>query len=85
MLEPDILELQQHKNPKGNPYTVTILDDPNDGKTKLIVMFDSPGDIAVIPLDRLIEEESIEERGNSNADELEQHLRGKLSDTLNSE
>jgi hypothetical protein len=78
MLTPDILDLLRHKNPKGNPYTVAIVDDPNDGKTKLVVLFDTPGDIAVIPLDTLIDAESIEERGNSNADELETYLRGAL-------
>lgn len=75
MLQPDILDLLKHNNPKGNPYTVSILDDPNDGKTKLVVMFDEPGNIAVIPLDKLIEEESIEEHGNQNADSLENYLR----------
>lgn len=79
MLQPDILDLLQHKNPKGNPYTVSILDDPNDGKTKLVVMFDEPGNIAVIPLDKLIEEESIEERGNQNAEDLEAYLRSIIA------
>lgn len=78
MLTPDILDLVTHKNPKGRPYTVSIVDDPNDGKTKLIVMFDEPGNIAVLSLDALIEEESIEERGNQNADELEEHIRSEL-------
>jgi hypothetical protein len=78
MLQPDILDLLQHKNPKGNPYTVAIVDDPNDGKTKLVVMFDEPGSIAIIPLDKLIEEESIEERGNQNAEEIENYLRSEL-------
>jgi len=78
MLEPDILDLLQHKNPKGNPYTVSIVDDPNDGKTKLIVLFDEPGNIAIIPLDKLIEEENISESGNSDADKLETYLRSEL-------
>ena len=79
MLTPDILDLLQHKNPKGNSYTVSILDDPNDGKTKLIVMFDEPGNIAIIPLDKLIEEESIQEGGNQNADALEEYLRSQIA------
>jgi len=78
MLEPDILDLRQNKNPQGNPYTVSIVDDPNDGKTKLIVMFDEPGNIAIIPLDKLIEEESIDESGNAEADKLESYLRSVL-------
>jgi len=78
MLQPDILELVQHHNPKGNPYTVAIVDDPNDGKTKLVVLFEGAGDIAVIPLDKLLEAESVEEHGHNTADELETHLRGLL-------
>lgn len=78
MLEPGILDLQQHKNPKGTPYTVAIVDDPNDGTTKLVVMFDEPGNIAVIPLDLLIEEESIKECCNEHADSIEAHLRSEL-------
>lgn len=80
MYLPDILDLQQHRNPKGNPYTVAIVDDPNDGKTKLVVMFEGAGDIAVIPLDQLIEEESISEGTNEHADEMETFLRDALSE-----
>jgi hypothetical protein len=78
MLRPDILDLIQHKNPQGNPYTVAIVDDPNDGKTKLVVLFEEPGNIAIILLDKLIEEENIEERGNQNAEELENYIRSIL-------
>ena len=80
MYKPDILDLQQHRNPKGNPYTVAIVDDPNDGKTKLVVMFEGAGDIAVIPLDQLIEEESISEDANDKADEIESFIRAALAE-----
>jgi len=80
MYEPDILDLQQHRNPKGNPYTVAIVDDPNDGKTKLVVMFEGEGDVAVIPLDKLIEEESISEDANDKANEIETFLRAALAE-----
>ena len=80
MYKPDILDLQQHRNPKGNPYTVAIVDDPNDGKTKLVVMFEGAGDIAVIPLDKLIEEESISEDANDKADEIESFIRAALAE-----
>lgn len=79
MYLPDILDLQEHRNPKGNPYTVAIVDDPNDGKTKLVVMFEGEGDIAIIPLDKLIEEESIDEGANDHADEVESFLREALA------
>lgn len=77
---PDILDLQQHRNPKGNPYTVAIVDDPNDGKTKLVVMFEGAGDIAILSLDKLIEEENIAEANNNNADKLELFLRQALEE-----
>jgi len=80
MYLPDILDLQQHRNPKGNPYTVAIVDDPNDGKTKLVVMFEGLGDIAIIPLDKLIEEESISEDANDKADEIENFIRAALAE-----
>jgi hypothetical protein len=80
MYLPDILDLQEHRNPKGNPYTVAIVDDPNDGKTKLVVMFEGAGDIAIIPLDKLIEEENIYEDANNNADEMETFLRDALAE-----
>jgi hypothetical protein len=76
MLIPDILDLANHKNPKGNPYTVAIVDDPNDGKTKLVIVFEGEGDVAVLALDSLIEEESIAEHSNEHADKLEAFLRG---------
>lgn len=77
---PDILDLQQHRNPKGNPYTVAIVDDPNDGKTKLVVMFEGAGDIAILLLDKLIEEENIAEANNNNADKLELFIRQALEE-----
>lgn len=80
MLTPVILDLQQHRNPKGNPYTVAIVDDPNDGKTKLVLIFDDPNDVAVLSLDKLIEEESIDERGNENADKLAEFILAALAE-----
>jgi hypothetical protein len=67
MLEPVILDLKEHDNQTGNPYTVAIVDDPNDGKTKLVTIFDGEGDYSVLSLDKLIEEENIDEQGNENA------------------
>lgn len=73
--------MKTHKNPKGNPYTVAIVDDPNDGKTKLVIVFESAGDIAVLALDSLIDEESIAEQGNNNADKIETFIRN-VKDSL---
>lgn len=80
MLPPDILDLQQHKNPKGSPYTVAIVDDPNDGKTKLVIVFEGEGNVAVLALDSLIEEESIAEYANTHADKLEEFIRAAVEE-----
>jgi hypothetical protein len=79
MVQPVILDLQNHKNRTGNPYTVAIVDDPNDGRTKLVVMFDGESDYAVLSLDKLIEEESIDERDNEHADKLVDFIRAALA------
>jgi hypothetical protein len=77
MMPIDILDLQEHKNPRGAPYTVAIVDDPNDGKTKVVIVFAGHGDVAVLLLDRLIESESIDEdpSASTNADELARVVR----------
>jgi hypothetical protein len=82
MMPVDILDLQEHKNSKGSPYTVAIVDDPNDGKTKLVITFAGHGDFAVLLLDKLIEEENIDEDVNSNAAELAKVVRGAAAAPL---
>ena len=79
MLEPVILDLQEHGNQTGNPYTVAIVDDPNDGRTKLVVVFEGAGDYAVLSLDNLNEEESIDEQNNEHADFIVNFIREALA------
>jgi len=76
MLKPVILDIDAHPNGKAAPFTAAIVDDPNDGETKLVVMFEEEGHIAVLSLDRLIDEEDISAKSHTNhADKLEELLR----------
>jgi len=80
MLEPVILAIDTHSNGTASPFTASIIDDPNDGETKLVVMFEQEGHIAVLSLDRLIEEEDISHKSHFNsADKLEEVLRSLIA------
>lgn len=72
-----IVDREYHPNGSAAPFVAAIVDDAADGETKLVIMFEEPGHIAVISLDRLIEEEDISMKTNSHhhADRLEQQLR----------
>ena len=59
---------------------MAIVDDPNDGKAKLVVVFEGEGNVAVLALDSLIEEESIAEQGNEHADKLEDFIRQAIEE-----
>jgi hypothetical protein len=80
MLEPVILAIDTHANGTAASFTASIIDDPNDGETKLVVMFEQEGHIAVFSLDRLIEEEDISRNSHlNNADKLEEVLRSLIA------
>ncbi len=80
MMPIDILDIQQHTNSRGNPCTVAIVDDPNDGKTKVVIAFAGHRDFVVLLLDKLIEQENIEEDtdANSAADQLAKVVRAAV-------
>lgn len=83
MLKPVILDIDAHPNGNALPFTAVIIDDPNDGETKLVVMFEGEGHIAVLSLDRIIEEEDISHNSHINhADKLEEVLRALAADKL---
>lgn len=66
-------------NGTAQPFTIAIVDDPNDGETKLVVMFDEPGHIAVLSMDSLVNEEEISHNKHiTHADRLEEDLRTLL-------
>ena len=81
MLKPEILAMDAHTNGDSTPFVVSIIDDPNDGETKLVVMFEEPGHIAAFSLDRLIEEEDISHNSHiTHADKLEELLRALVAE-----
>jgi hypothetical protein len=81
MLKPVILDIDTHANGTASSFTASIIDDPNDGETKLVVMFEEAGHIAVLSLDRLIEEEDISHNSHiTHADKLEELLRALVAE-----
>ena len=51
--------MQLHPNGSGLPFKVALVDDPTDGDTKLVIMFEQAGATAVLSLDRLVAGEDI--------------------------
>jgi hypothetical protein len=74
-----LLSLKKHKQGTDNAYTVAIVDDTSEGRTKLVVMFGGEGNIAVLDLDRLIEQEDISEEKKSTR-KLEDYVRALEKD-----
>jgi hypothetical protein len=77
MLKPSIVDKSFHTNGAASSFVVAIIDDPNDGEAKLVVMFEEEGCVAVLSLDRIIEEEDISAKHNAHhhADRHEEELR----------
>ena len=79
MLKLEILDRQFHQNNGSVPFVASIIDDPNDGDTKLVIMFEDTGYTAVLSLNRLIDEEDISAKNNQhNAARIEESLRDLL-------
>lgn len=80
MLRPSIVDKSYHSNGSAAPFVAAIVDDPNDGETKLVIMFEEEGHIAVLSLDSIIDEEDISAKKNSHhhADKHEEDLRALL-------
>jgi hypothetical protein len=80
MLRPSIVDKSFHANGAAASFVASIIDDPNDGETKLVIMFEEEGHIAVLSLDRIIDEEDISAKHNSHhhADKHEDALRELL-------
>jgi hypothetical protein len=75
-----IISTDHHRNGVGgHPFRVALVDDPNEGDTKLVIMFAEPGYTAVLSLDKLIQDEDIAFGSNSwRGDKYEDALRDKL-------
>jgi hypothetical protein len=80
MLRPSIIDKSFHSNGAAASFVASIIDDPNDGETKLVIMFEEEGHIAVLSLDRIIDEEDISAKHNAHhhADKHEDALRDLL-------
>lgn len=53
-----ILDADYHRNGvSGVGFHVALVDDPNDGDVKLVVMFPTEGHTAVLSLDKLVAED----------------------------
>lgn len=59
MSEIEIVQSSFHGNGRAAPFYAAIIDDPHDGDTKLVIMFDEPDYTAVLSLDVLLENEDI--------------------------
>jgi hypothetical protein len=75
-----IVNADYHRNGvAGMPFRVALVDDPNEGDTKLVIMFEAEGHTAVLSLDKLIESEDITFGSNSfRGDKYEEALRDEL-------
>lgn len=75
-----IIDADFHRNGvAGLPFKVALVDDPNDGDTKLVIMFEEQYATAVLSLDKLINSEDIAFGSNSyRGDKYDDALREEL-------
>ena len=75
-----IVNADYHRNGvAGMPFKVALVDDPYEGDTKLVIMFEAEGHTAVLSLDKLIQDEDISFGSNSfRGDRYEEALRAEL-------
>ena len=80
----EIVSKDYHHNGSGAPFVVAIVDDPSEGDTKVVIMFDETDFTAVFSLDRLIEDEDISVRTNGYDGTKYEKLRYDLWDGFSS-
>ena len=75
-----IISAEHHRNGVGGaPFRVALVDDPNDGDTKLVIMFAEKYHTAVLSLDKLVQNEDIAFGSNSyRGDMFDDALREEL-------
>ena len=79
MSDIEIVQSSFHPNGRGAPFYAAIVDDPNGGDTKIVIMFDEPDYTAVLSLDVLLEDEDVSaERHKSRGDQYDDVLRDAL-------
>jgi hypothetical protein len=79
----EIVQKVYHHNGNNAPFVVAIVDDPMEGDTKLVIMFEDNEYTAVLSLDKLIESEDIGNKNSHVADRYEYSLRDELWDDIN--
>ena len=74
-----IVNADYHRNGvAGMPFKVALVDDPNEGDTKLVIMFEAEGHTAVLSLDKLMEEDISFGSNSWRGDQYEEALRERL-------
>jgi hypothetical protein len=79
----EIVQKVYHQNGSSAPFVVAIVDDPDAGDTKLVIMFEDNEYTAVLSLDRLIESEDIGDKNSHSAEKYEYALRDELWNDFN--
>lgn len=79
MSEIEIVQSGYHPNGRAAPFYAAIVDDPMNGDTKLVIMFDEPDYTAVLSLDTLIDDEDVSnDKHRSRGDLYDDILRDAL-------
>ena len=74
-----IMQRAFHVNGRAAPFYAAIVDDPQSGDTKLVIMFDEPDYTAVLSLDALLDAEDVApELHKSRGDLFDDALRDAL-------
>lgn len=80
--DPNLLQIvdsDYHRNGVGGtPFRVALVDDPNDGDTKLVVMFPTEGHTAVLSVNKIMEEDISFGSNSYRGDIYEEALRPEL-------
>jgi hypothetical protein len=79
MADIEIVQSSFHGNGRAAPFYAALIDDPDSGDTKIVIMFDEPDYTAVLSLDVLLEDEDVSaERHKSRGDVYDDVLRDAL-------
>lgn len=77
----EIIDADFHRNGvSGVAFQAALVDDPNDGDVKLVIMFPTEGHTAVLSLDKLMAEDIKFGSNSYRGDKYEEALRGELFD-----
>jgi hypothetical protein len=82
--DPNLLQIvdsDYHRNGVGGTgFHVALVDDPNDGDTKLVIMFPGEGNTAVLSVNKLMEEDISFGSNSFRGDLYDEVLRPELFD-----